>query len=64
MGKRYDSFISEKTPMLDSIPNFSMNEFLAASGYTRAIAQEMFIILADQGYTEGNIGQYLRRQIL
>ena len=49
--------------MLDSIPNFFTNQFITNSAYTRAIAQEMFIILVDHGFTDGDIVLYLRRQI-
>ena len=56
MGRKYESFIARKAPQLDSIPNFSMSDFVAASGFTRAMAHEMFLTLHDHGYMEGNIG--------
>ena len=47
MGRKYESFIAKKAPQLDSIPNFSMGGFRPASAFTRAIAHEMFLLLAD-----------------
>lgn len=61
MGKKYESFILRKAPQLDSIPNFTMDQFVAASAYTRSLAQETLLLLRDHGHTSGNIEQHLRR---
>lgn len=42
-----------KAPMLDSIPNFYMSDFVPLSAYTRAIAQEMLLMLHDHGFEGG-----------
>lgn len=61
MQPKYDAYVAAKAPMLDSIPNYYMSEFVPQSAYTRAIAQELLITLADHGYAEGEIDRYLRR---
>jgi len=63
MQPRYDSFMVQKAPMLDSIPNFFMSEFVPHSVFARAIAQEMLLVLKDQAFTSSDIDQHLRRQL-
>ena len=63
MQPRYDSFMAQKAPMLDSIPSFLMSDYRAHSTYTRAIAQEMLLILKDQGFKGGDIDRHIMRQI-
>jgi len=62
MQPRYDAFLAHKAPMLDSIPNFFMSEFAVESAYTRAVAQEMLLVLVDHGFTDGQIERLIRRQ--
>ena len=53
MQPRYDAFLAHKAPMLESIPNFIMSDFIVGSAYTRAVAQEILLLLVDHGFRDG-----------
>ena len=59
MQPRYDSFMALKAPMLDSIPNFYMIDFVPHSAYARAIAQEMLLLLYEHGFRGGDIDKHI-----
>ena len=46
---KYDAYLKNQLPLLDSIPNFFMEEFSPSSAYTRSTGVELLQILVSSG---------------